>query len=153
MRQIFALMVLGVLLVGCASETVFIRCVAPEGRALAVHRTRARFDGYTDVACMHLTSECPDRCAHGGRYANFTILSYLGYEKLDGQYGDPKQTSFAFRVARRDGSEDPGTPEPLRALVGRLDKGQQVYLDWTHFYVTDGAGSWWPERLVTRLAE
>lgn len=152
MKTILPLLAITALLSGCAS--VSYQNVAPlPGETLSTHQTLARFEGLQDVPCRHLTSECPDRCDHGGKYARFAIVEYTGYDK-PGKYGDPKQTAFAVRVAHKDGSPDTATPEALRRVIAELSEGQVVGLEWAHVYVTDPAtGSKWPERIVTKLAE
>lgn len=144
-------MVIAALLSGCAS-VVYERVGEPAGEVLSVHRTVARFEGFEEVPCQHLTSQCPNACTHGGKYARFAIVEYTGYEK-PGQLGDEKQPVFACRVALRDGSPDPQMPVALRAALEGLKPGQVVGLDWKHLYVTSPEGSKWPERVVTRLAE
>ena len=152
MKRIVPLLAITALLSGCAS--VAYQNAAPlPGETLSTHQTLARFEGVEDVPCRHMTSLCPDRCDHGGKYAKFTIVEYTAYD-LAGKYGDPKQTSFLVRVAHKDGSPDTATPEPLRRVIAELSVGQVVGLDWAHVYVTDPeTGSKWPERIVTKLAE
>lgn len=152
MKRIVPLLAITALLSGCAS--VAYQNAAPlPGETLSTHQTLARFEGVEDVPCRHMTSLCPDRCDHGGKYAKFTIVEYTAYD-LAGKYGDPKQTSFLVRVAHKDGSPDTATPEPLRRVIAELSAGQVVGLDWAHVYVTDPeTGSKWPERIVTKLAE
>ena len=150
--MVFFLMLLGALVAGCES-VAFHRVAEPAGEVLAVHETRARFEGLAEMPCQHLTAQCPDACNHGGRYAQFAIVAYTGYEKR-GVYGDEQQTRFAFRVALKDGSADGAVPEALRQVVEKLRPGQEVALTWWHVYVTDPAtGSKWPERVVMNLAE
>ena len=144
-------MVIAALLSGCAS-VVYERVSEPAGEVLSVHQTVARFEGFEEVPCRHLTAQCPNACTHGGKYARFAIVEYTGYEK-PGQLGDEKQAVFACRVALRDGSPDPLVPAALRAALEELKVGQVVGLDWKHVYVTSPEGSKWPERVVTRLAE
>lgn len=144
-------MVIAALLSGCAS-VVYERVSEPAGEVLSVHRTVARFEGFEEVSCRHLTSQCPNTCTHGGKYARFAIVEYTGYEK-PGLLGDEKQAVFAFRVALRDGSRDPLVPAALLGALEGLKVGQVVGLDWKHLYVTSPEGSKWPERVVTRLAE
>lgn len=152
MKTIVPLLAIAALLSGCAS--VSYQHVAPlPGETLSTHQTLARFEGVVDVPCRHMTSLCPDKCDHGGKYAKFAIVEYTNYAQ-PGKYGDPKQPSFLVRVAHKDGTPDLETPEPLRKVIGALGVGQVVGLDWAHVYVTDPeTGSKWPERIVTRLAE
>ncbi len=151
MKKILPLLAITAILSGCATVS-YQNLAALPGETLSVHRTLARYEGMVDQPCRHLTSECPNRCDHGGRYAKFAVVEYTGYEK-PGQYGDPKQESFLVRVAHKDGTPDEATPEALRKVIGELSQGQVVGLDWAHVYVTSPEGSKWPERIVTRLAE
>ena len=150
MRRFAILTALLALVSGCSTAT-YRQCVEPAGEVLSVHETVARFEGFEEVPCRHLTTACPTQCSHGGRYARFEIERYERYEK-PGKYGDEQQASFAFRVALRDGSPDAQTPVALRQLVEVLKPGQKVSLTWKHLYVTDPAtGSKWPERVVMFL--
>lgn len=151
MKKILPLLAITAILSGCATVS-YQNLAALPGETLSVHRTLARYEGMVDLPCRHLTSECPNRCDHGGRYARFAVVEYTGYEKPR-QYGDPKQESFLVRVAHKDGTPDEATPEALRKVIGELSQGQVVGLDWAHVYVTSPEGSKWPERIVTRLAE
>lgn len=150
MRKMIPLLAIAALLSGCA--TVSYENVAPlPGETLSIHRTVARFEGTVEAPCRFLTSQCPDKCDHGGTYAVFAIVEYTGYEK-PGKYGDGKQERFQVRVAHKDGTPDAETPEALRLAIAALKPGQVVGLDWAHVYVTEGGVSA-PERIVTRLAE
>lgn len=152
MKKILPLLAITALFSGCATVS-YQNVAALPGETLSVHRTLARYEGTVDQPCRFLTSACPDRCDHGGKYATFAIVEYTGYEK-PGQYGDPRQERFSVRVAHKDGTPDAAVPEALRKVIGELQKGQVVGLDWAHVYVTDpDSGSKWPERIVTRLAE
>ena len=151
MKKFIPLLAITALLSGCATVSYQNLSTLP-GETLSVHRTLARYEGVVDQPCRFLTSLCPDRCDHGGRYAKFAIVEYTDYQK-PGEYGDPKQETFLVRVAHKDGSPDETTPAPLRKVIGELREGQIVGLDWTHVYVTSPSGSKWPERIVTRLAE
>lgn len=152
MKRFLPLLTIAALLSGCASVSYQNVATLP-GETLSVHRTLARYEGTVDQPCCFMTSECPNRCDHGGKYAAFAIVEYTGYEK-PGKYGDAKQERFLVRVAHKDGAPDAETPEALRKVIESLKQGQVVGLDWTHIYVTDPAsGSKWPERVVTRLAE
>lgn len=152
MKRVLPLLAITALLSGCATVS-YQNVAALPGETLSVHRTLARYEGTVDQPCRFMTSECPNRCDHGGRYAVFAIVEYTDYEK-PGKYGDAKQERFLVRVAHKDGLPDAETPEALRKVIEGLRPGQVVGLDWAHVYVTDPAsGSKWPERVVTRLAE
>lgn len=119
-----------------------------EMQVLAEHHTLARFEGIHNRRCRGLTTACPDRCGESGGFASFSIVQYIEYRKL-GQYGDPKQRQFAFRVT--DHHQRPiGDPHLLRQ-VGELRKGEPVILAWHHVYGEVAPGSFQPERPVIEL--
>ncbi|WP_067777368.1 hypothetical protein [Akkermansia glycaniphila] len=113
---------------------------------LATFKTIARFDGYKDIPCRHLTSLCPDRCGHASRVAVFTVASYLDYHK-GGKYGDEKQQTVYVDVAKPVYGQSPQVAE----TIAKLKPGDIVRLDWQHLYMHDG-GSMYPVRPVNSIA-
>ncbi len=113
---------------------------------LATNKTIARFDGYKDIPCRHLTSLCPDRCGHASRVAVFTIASYIDYHK-GGQYGDDKEKTFYVDVKKPVYGQSP----QVAATIAGLKPGDIVRLDWQHLYMHDG-GSMYPVRPVNYIA-
>lgn len=150
MKKTLPLLVISALLSGCATVSYTHLADLP-GETLAEHQTLARYEGFTDVPCRHMTADCPTACEHGGRYAQFSIVEYTGYRQLS-EYGDPKQDSFMIRFELKDGKADPELAPPLQKVIAGLEKGQVVQLDWTHVYVHDAGGAH-PERIIVRLAE
>ena len=143
---------LAALLAGCAcSSSAYVRVGLPPGEVLARHATVARYEGVEEVPCRHRTAECPDGCAHGGRHAVFRIETYTAYER-PGEHGDEKQERFLLRLGK-NGVPDAQLSPALLQVLARLSPGQRVKLEWAHVYRSDAAGSRWPERIVTRLAE
>ena len=120
---------------------------AAKRELLSRHETVAQFQGIQSRTCLGLTAFCPDRCGHSGRFAAFRILAYTDYEK-PGQYGDPKQGSFAFQT--EDNLGNAKIAADLAAAVKALQPGDCVRLGWRHEYITRD-GSSFPERPVTRI--
>lgn len=114
---------------------------------LAEHATVAQYDGLKYQQCRGMTARCPDQCGSSGNYASFTILGYLAYKK-PGEYGDPKQATYAFQV--EDNLKNPKVSPELRDTVNALKPGDRVLLSWRHDYVTVN-GSSGPERPITKL--
>ena len=113
---------------------------------LSSHRTRATFTGVKQHPCRFRTSQCPDRCGHGGSLAEFAVDAYLAHEK-PGQYGDDPVAVFYQRVSE--------APPHVAAAIAALSPGAKVRLDFVHVYVTrteQGGGlSKFPERAITLL--
>ena len=150
MKKLLPLLAVSALLAGCATVT-YQQTVLPQGVKLASHETLARFDGLTEEPCRHMTTLCPNECDHGGTYAHFSIVEYTNYVQHEKE-GDPKQETFAVRIALQDGSLAPETSPALKRVISELSPGQVVVLDWLHFYHRNEQGCY-PERIITRLAE
>lgn len=114
---------------------------------LALHVTVCRFEGIEQQVCRGMTSLCPDHCGSSGRFAKFTVLTYLAYAK-PGEYGDPKQTTFQIQIDDTQGKSK--LPAELAGKIAALKAGDSVLLAWRHDYVhRDGAS--FPERPITML--
>merc|ERR1719240_178466 len=74
-------------------------------------------------------------------WASFDIESYESYEK-SGEYGDEKQTSFAFVPAEE-------TDAHVVKTVNALQHGDRVKIAWRHEYVTRSA---WSKELEMRTS-
>ena len=131
---------------GSAAQPTPQKPVFKQYEVLATFKTIARFDGYKDIPCRHLTSLCPDRCGHATRVAVFTVASYLDYHK-GGQYGDDKQQTVYVDVAKPVYGQSPQVAE----TIAKLKPGDIVRLDWQHLYMHDG-GSMYPVRPVNNIA-
>lgn len=114
---------------------------------LAIHKTKATFQGVQDHVCKGLTAACPHDCGHSGSLAVFRIDAYSAYEK-PGEYGDEKQTTFQFLVV--DNRKNRKVSAELAATIETLAPGDKVALEWEHRYMNRD-GSRWPERPVTKL--
>jgi hypothetical protein len=114
---------------------------------LSLHETDATFTGLVKQPCRHRTSECPDRCDHGGTVAEFRVDAYRRYEKT-GEYGDARTDVYRVRLQNSRGEARLDTA--LLKRIESLKVGDRVRLDWRHDYVTH-AGASFPERPITRL--
>lgn len=132
--------------VASAAQPALPQATFKQYEVLATHKTLARFDGYKDIPCRHLTSLCPDRCGHATRVAVFTIASYLDYHK-GGKYGDDKEQAVYVDVAKPVYGQ---SPQVAQTIAG-LKPGDIVRLDWQHLYMHDG-GSMYPVRPVNNIA-
>jgi hypothetical protein len=119
-------------------------------KTLAIHKTDAQFVGLVIEPCRHRTAECPDRCDHGGTYAEFKILNYRLHE-IKGQYGSERTKAFSVRVSNvRRQFDEAKLNAVLTATIKALKPGDKVRLEWTHDYVTR-VGSSFPEHPVSLL--
>lgn len=116
---------------------------------LATNTVIARFDGYTDIPCQFMTADCPDKCGHATKVANFTVLVNENYAR-PGKYGDDKaEVGSVVMVDMKKptpGQDDAAVYE----LVDALKAGDTVRLTQEHLYVDDGCAQF-PVRPVTRM--
>ncbi|MFM7181425.1 MAG: hypothetical protein ACKO2G_08180 [Verrucomicrobiales bacterium] len=130
-----------------------LNAVAADGQdgdkteVLAKHRTVALFKGIAEHRCMGATGLCPDRCGASGNMANFEIVKYVAYEKLD-EYGQDKTKRYDFLVRDNMGNLKI-SPENEKA-VKALKPGDYGMLDWQHNYVTKNRFST-PVDVITQL--
>ena len=130
--------------------------VSREVQLLSRHSTVARLAGVQQRPCMFRTSECPDRCGHGGAVAVFDVVRYLAYEKApESPYGDQQQQRHHVRLGAGDAGSERQELAGLDEAIRALPAGALVRLDWQHNYVSTtwaggGVGKG-PERPVTRL--
>ncbi len=118
----------------------------PQIEVLAKHRTLATYEGTHYRPCLGRTALCPKDCGSSGEFARFTIDKYVSFES-DSPYAE-KQKFFLVQVS--DYYKNPVGVEALNQTISRLEKGDKVYLDWNHVYVThDGMST--PAHPVVRL--
>ncbi|MBR1997307.1 MAG: hypothetical protein IJ993_02730, partial [Akkermansia sp.] len=77
------------MMLAAMAPSLFASPMPEKAELLATNTVIARFDGYTDIPCRFMTADCPDKCDHATKVANFTVLSNEHYAK-PGKYGDDK---------------------------------------------------------------
>lgn len=116
--------------------------------ALSTHQTDAVFKGKVEQPCRFLTAECPDKCNHGGTAAQFTITSYISYDK-PGEYGDAKAKEFSIML------KSPDMDQAMIDQINALKPGTPLKLSWEHRYITktsaNDTSSKFPRRVITLL--
>lgn len=117
-----------------ATATALNAALLPANEILASNEVVATYVGTREVPCMHMTSECPNRCQHATKYADFKVIKNIKHIK-DGQYGAPKAEAESFMSV--DVKKDiEGQDASVAKLIATLKPGDKVQLTVTHYYLT-----------------
>lgn len=137
------------IMVAALAPSLFASPLPQKADLLASNTVIARFDGFTELPCRFMTADCPDKCDHATKVANFTVLANEDYKQL-GKYGDEKAEVGSVMMV------DVKKPTPgqndsyVFDTVSNLTPGDTVLLTQDHYYVnTDKAA--YPVRPVTKL--
>lgn len=131
------------------APSLFASPISGKADLLASNTVIARFDGFTDIPCRHMTADCPDRCDHATKVARFTVLLNEDYEQL-GKYGDDKAevgSTLMVDVKKPTPGQDDAA---VFAAMDTLKPGDSVRLTQDHLYVDDN-GNMYPVRPVTKI--
>ncbi len=131
------------------APSLFASPISGKADLLASNTVIARFDGFTDIPCRHMTADCPDRCDHATKVALFTVLLNEDYEQL-GKYGDDKAevgSTLMVDIKKPTPGQDDAA---VFAAMDTLKPGDSVRLTQDHLYVDDN-GNMYPVRPVTKI--
>ncbi len=131
------------------APSLFASPMPEKAELLATNTVIARFDGYTDIPCRFMTADCPDKCDHATKVANFTVLSNEHYAK-PGKYGDDKaEVGTVVMVDIK--KPTPGQNDRyVFDFVDTLQPGDTVCLTQDHYYVNTESAAY-PVRPVTKM--
>ena len=143
MKKLFPIML------AAMAPSLFASPMPEKADLLATNTVIARFDGYTDIPCRFMTADCPDKCDHATKVANFTVLVNENYAQ-PGKYGDDKaEVGTVVMVDMK--KPTPGQDDAaVYSLVDSLKPGDTVRLTQDHYYV-DTEKAAYPVRPVTKL--
>lgn len=117
-----------------ATATALNAALLPANEILASNEVIATYVGTHSAPCMHMTAECPDRCTHATKYAQFKVIKNIKYVK-DGEYGVAK--AEAESLMRVDVEKDiEGQNASVAKTIAALKPGDKVELTVTHYYLT-----------------
>lgn len=134
------------ILLGILVPTTMAAPMPEKGDILAVNTVIASYSGISERPCYFRTADCPDRCDHALKLANFRVLKNESYQK-PGKYGDDKaDTGSSLHIDIKH--DVPGQDESVAKEIEKLAPGDTVRMTITHFYVDDN-GSRYPIRPVT----
>ncbi len=105
----------------------------PPADLLARNTVHAQYLGIRDLPCRFMTAQCPDKCNHATKVAEFRVIENLHYEKL-GEYGDAKYAEGEILTV--DVHKDiEGQDASIADSIKKLKQGDQVRLELSHYYV------------------
>lgn len=131
------------------APSLFASPIPGKADLLASNTVIARFDGFTEIPCRHMTADCPDRCDHATKVAQFTVLMNEDY-KQPGKYGDDKAETGAILMVDVK-KPTPGQDDAaVFAAMDTFQPGDTVRLTQDHLYVDDN-GNMYPVRPVTKI--
>ncbi|MBR5876909.1 MAG: hypothetical protein IKZ10_08775 [Akkermansia sp.] len=125
------------LMAAVLAPSLFAAPVKGKADLLATNTVIARFDGFTEIPCRHMTADCPDKCDHATKVANFTVLVNEDY-KQPGKYGADKAevgSTMMVDVKKPTPGQDDAA---IFALVDQLNPGDTVRLTQDHLYIDEG---------------
>ena len=137
------------LMMAAMAPSLFASPMPEKADLLATNTVIARFDGYTDIPCRFMTADCPDKCDHATKVANFTVLVNEDYAQ-HGKYGDDKAAVGSVVMVDMK-KPTPGQDDAaVFSLVDSLKPGDTVRLTQDHYYVNTERAAY-PVRPVTKL--
>ncbi len=80
-----------------------------------------------------MTAQCPDKCNHATKVAEFRVVENIAYEKL-GEYGD-NQYAVGETVFVDVHKDIEGQDAAIAETINKLKVGAQVRLEIRHYYV------------------
>lgn len=129
--------------------SLFASPLPQKAEVLATNTVVAMYTNTYERPCMHRTADCPTRCGHGKKIANFRVLANENYAK-PGKYGDAKSetgsTVMVDVLSPVPGQDDAA----VQGLVSSLKPGDVVRMTVTHYYVEEN-GCMYPVRPVTSM--
>ena len=121
------------LMAAILAPSLFAAPVKGKADLLASNTVIARFDGFTEIPCRHMTADCPDKCDHATKVARFRVLKNENY-RLVGKYGDDKMEPASMLMVDvkkpTPGQDDAAVFEAIDALK----LGDKVRLTQKHYY-------------------
>ena len=121
------------LMAAVLAPSLFAAPVKGKADLLATNTVIARFDGFTEIPCRHMTADCPDKCDHATKVANFTVLVNEDY-KQPGKYGADKaevgSTMMVDVKKPTPGQDDAAVFE----TIDTLKLGDKVIMTQDHCY-------------------
>lgn len=119
--------------VALASSSLFASPMPEKADLLATNTVLARFDGYTEIPCRFMTADCPDKCDHATKVANFTVIANENYAK-PGQYGDDKAEPGSVVMVDMKKPTPGQDDRAVYDLIDTLKEGDTVRLTQDHYY-------------------
>ena len=131
------------------APSLFATPLPEKADLLATNTVIARLDGFTDIPCRFMTADCPDKCDHATKVANFTVLVNENYAQ-PGKYGDDKaEVGSVVMVDIK--KPTPGQDDRhVFEMMDVLKPGDVVRLTQDHYYVNTERAAY-PVRPVTKL--
>lgn len=137
------------LVMAAMAPSLFASPLPEKADLLATNTVIARFEGYTDIPCRFMTADCPDKCDHATKVANFTVLQNENYDQL-GKYGDDKAEVGSVMMVDMKKATPGQDDKAVFATVDSLKPGDTVRLTQDHYYVNTERAAY-PVRPVTKL--
>lgn len=132
-----------------AAASAFASPMPEKADLLASNTVLARFDGYTDIPCRFMTADCPDRCDHATKVANFTVIANEDY-KRPGKYGDDKAEVGSVVMVDMKKPTPGQNDRAVYDFIDSLKPGDTVRLTQDHYYGEIGSAVM-PFRPVTKM--
>ena len=137
------------LVMAAMAPSLFASPLPEKADLLATNTVIARFEGYTDIPCRFMTADCPDKCDHATKVANFTVLQNENYDQ-PGKYGDDKAEVGSVMMVDMKKATPGQDDKAVFATVDSLNPGDTVRLTQDHYYVNTERAAY-PVRPVTKL--
>lgn len=137
------------LMLAAMAPSLFASPLPAKADLLATNTVVARFDGFTEIPCRFMTADCPDKCDHATKVANFTVLINENYAK-PGKYGDAKAEVGSVVMVDIKKPTPGQNDRHVFEMMDVIKPGDTVRLTQDHYYV-DTEKAAFPVRPVTKL--